>query len=64
MQQATRKSLILGGNGALGKAMINAFKTGGWRTVSMDIAKSESACSSIVVDPKLAMKLQAESLME
>ena len=56
--------MILGGNGALGKAMINAFKTGGWRTVSMDIAKSESACSSIVVDPKLAMKLQAESLME
>ena len=34
---AKRSSLIVGGNGSLGKAMVNNFRNGGWRTVSMDI---------------------------
>ena len=35
-----KASLVVGGNGALGKAMINTFKNGGFRVVSMDYAKN------------------------
>mgnify|MGYP003333828268 CR=1 FL=1 len=33
----SKTSLILGGNGALGKAMVSAFKNGGWNVVNLDL---------------------------
>ena len=36
----SKTSLILGGNGALGRAMVNSFKTGGWKVVSLDLTEN------------------------
>ena len=55
MMQA-RKSLILGGNGALGKAMVGAFRAGGWTTVSLDVAENADACANVLVQRDAAMK--------
>ena len=55
--QSARKSLIVGGNGALGKAMVNCFKTGGWSTTSVDIVANPDACANVIVHPDQAMKV-------
>ena len=58
-----RRSLILGGNGALGKAMVNNFRSGGWRTVSLDVSTNTEACANILVNKQLAMKRQVEEIL-
>ena len=58
-----RTSLILGGNGALGKAMVSSFKQGGWRVVSMDFKKNTDACENIIVEDK-ALKSQITKLAD
>lgn len=45
-----KTSLILGGNGALGKAMVTQFKKAGWRVASMDLMQNQEADLSILVD--------------
>ena len=44
----TRKSLILGGNGALGRSMVDSFRKGGWKVVSLDITENPAASTSVV----------------
>ena len=61
MQQA-RKGLILGGNGALGKAMVDSFLHGGWQVVSLDVVNNPAAQTNVIVDPNQAMKLQVDNL--
>ena len=46
----SRSSLILGGNGALGKAMVSAFRSGGWSVVSMDLKENQEANANIIVN--------------
>ena len=52
-----RKSLILGGNGALGKAMVNSFKQGGWSVTSLDLVANPQASENVLVDADQAMKV-------
>jgi len=40
-------SLIVGGNGALGKAMVSQLKKNGFKTLSLDITKNTSADANI-----------------
>ena len=61
--QSMRKSLIVGGNGALGKAMVANFKKSGWSVASLDIVSNPEACTNIIVDPDMHMKHQVESLL-
>ena len=35
-----KSALIMGGNGALGKAMVNAFKSKNWRVLSFDLKEN------------------------
>ena len=44
-----RKSLILGGNGALGRAMVDCFRKGGWKVVSLDLTENPAASTSVIV---------------
>ena len=46
----SRSSLILGGNGALGKAMVSAFRSGGWSVVNMDLRENQEANANIIVN--------------
>lgn len=50
--QLTKKSLILGGSGALGRAMVSVFKNKGWGVLSLDMTKNDSADANIVMDPQ------------
>lgn len=45
-----KSSLILGGSGALGRHMVTAFKSGGFKVVSMDLAANTEADVNITVD--------------
>lgn len=58
-----RKSLIIGGNGALGRALVDSFRSGGWKAVSVDVTNNPSASSNVLVQPDQPMKLQVGGLM-
>jgi nucleoside-diphosphate-sugar epimerase len=51
-----RSSLILGGSGCLGRHMVNVFKSGGCKVVSMDLSPNDEADVNITVDSALPMK--------
>jgi dihydropteridine reductase len=46
-----KSTLVLGGNGALGKALVTQMKTAGWRVASIDLKANEQADSNIIVHP-------------
>ena len=58
-----KSSLILGGNGALGRAMVNQFKKAGSRVVSLDISANSEADVNLHVDGKVSMKEQVAGLL-
>ena len=45
-----KKALIMGGNGALGKAMVNAFKNKSWRVLSIDLKENPEADGNLLVN--------------
>ena len=53
-----KSSLILGGDGSLGRAMVSTFKARGWRTVSLDVNANAQACENVIVSRDQAMKTQ------
>ena len=60
----TKTSLILGGNGALGRAVVKSFKESGWKVLSMDITSNTAADNNVIVDPNLKMQEQAAGLLQ
>ena len=59
-----KSSLIVGGNGSLGKCLVQTFKKGGWSTVSLDLHHNEEADVNILVDSNKSMKDQASRLLK
>lgn len=55
---------MIGGNGALGKAVVRRFKQDGWKIHSMDINTNSRADKNFLVDPNVKMQNQAESLIK
>lgn len=51
-----KTSLILGGNGALGRSLVRAMKQGGWNVVSIDLQSNNEADSNIIFNPELKLK--------
>jgi NAD(P)-dependent dehydrogenase (short-subunit alcohol dehydrogenase family) len=51
-----KAGLILGGNGALGRAMVSTFKKRGWKVVSLDFGANTEADTNVIVDAGLPMK--------
>ena len=49
--QLSKKSLILGGSGALGRAMVSVFKNKGWGVISLDMVKNDTADANVLLDP-------------
>ena len=49
---AGKSSLILGGNGALGKSMVKSFKAKGWKVASLDLHANTEADQNIIIDPQ------------
>ena len=46
---AAKRILVYGGNGALGRAVVNTFKQGAWHTVSVDFAANPAAAANVVL---------------
>ena len=44
------KSLIVGGAGTLGKAVVNVFKNKGWQVVSMDFVNHDKADANVLLN--------------
>ena len=44
-----KKSLIVGGAGALGRGVIQVFKNKGWKVASLDFASNDKADANIVL---------------
>lgn len=60
---SAKSTLILGGNGALGRAVVSSFKSSGWRVASMDLVDNKEADLSIQVSADHHMKEQAAHLL-
>ena len=58
-----KSSLILGGAGSLGRAMVSTFKAGGWSVVNMDLKENSEANTNIIVKDT-PMKVQVSSLAD
>ncbi len=46
-----KKSLIVGGAGALGRSVIDVFKHKGWQVASLDLNSYNKADANIILDP-------------
>jgi NAD(P)-dependent dehydrogenase (short-subunit alcohol dehydrogenase family) len=46
-----KTSLVLGGNGALGRALVKSMKQGGWNVVSLDLIANAEANHNIIFNP-------------
>lgn len=44
-----KSALIMGGNGALGRAMVNAFKAKNWKVLSVDLKENPQADQNLIV---------------
>lgn len=42
-----RRALVIGGSGALGRAVVAAFKAAAWRTTSVDLTANADADESV-----------------
>lgn len=60
--QLSKKSLVLGGSGALGKAMVSIFKNKGWGVMSLDLFKNEAADSNVLLDPNQKINTQLDKI--
>jgi nucleoside-diphosphate-sugar epimerase len=47
-----RASLVIGGSGALGKAVVNDLVKAGYKAISLDLVQNPVATSNIIVDSK------------
>ncbi len=48
-----KRVLVVGGNGALGKAMVNSFKKNNWSTCSLDFSNNVNAHKNIILDKQI-----------
>ena len=46
----SKRALILGGNGALGRAMVNQFKQRSWKVLSVDFIENGEADKNLVLE--------------
>ena len=58
----SKASLIVGGNGALGRSVVTAFKRSGWRVASMDLVSNGDADKNIVIQKDHSLKDQLVSI--
>lgn len=45
----SKRAMILGGNGALGRAMVNQFKQRRWKVLSIDFKENEQADNNVII---------------
>ena len=45
-----KSALILGGNGVLGRAIVNAMKAKSWSVLSLDYTENADATDNLIVD--------------
>ena len=53
-----KKALVLGGNGALGRAMVASFQSKGWKVLNVDLNDNEQADGNIIVKSGPSMQEQ------
>ena len=46
-----KKSLVIGGAGALGRSVVEVFKNKGWQVVSLDMKNHDRADANVILDP-------------
>ena len=59
----SKTSQVLGGNGALGKAMVNCFAQSGWKVLSVDHNSNTEATANVIVDRNVSMKDQVSAIL-
>lgn len=60
---ASKRVLVYGGKGALGRACVSAFKQANWWVSSIDLAENEDANSNILVKPDDSLLEQEKKLI-
>lgn len=58
----SKTSLIVGGSGALGRAMVSKFKKSGWRVACIDLINNDEADTNLIVKKNQPLSQQIESI--
>ncbi|RNA21615.1 dihydropteridine reductase [Brachionus plicatilis] len=64
MSNPLKKILVYGGNGALGKQLVDHLKTKNYWVVCVDLKENDEANANIIVDPTLSMIDQEKKIDE
>jgi dihydropteridine reductase len=55
-------AIIVGGAGALGKAIVNNLKKNAVKTISIDLLKNDDACFNVMIDQSTPLASQVPSI--
>mmetsp|Transcript_34652 Transcript_34652/g.53021 ORF Transcript_34652/g.53021 Transcript_34652/m.53021 type:complete len:118 (+) Transcript_34652:26-379(+) len=59
-----RKVMVMGGNGSLGKAMVNTFKSRNWGVLSVDLYENSAADANVIINPDEQMGAQLPNIYQ
>lgn len=62
MAAARRVALVIGAQGALGRAVVARFNSRGWVTVGIDLSANPECAFSVAADPSLAWRVRQETI--
>ena len=54
--------LIMGGNGALGRAIVSAYRASNWKVLSLDLSKNNEASENLIISGEGGKLYLEESL--
>ena len=49
----SKRVMVMGGNGCLGRAMIKSFQQKNWRTLSLDFSENKEANNNLILSKDL-----------
>ena len=60
----SKRALIMGGNGVLGRAMVNQFKLRSWKVLSVDFKENDQADRNVILSPSQPVQKQIYDIYE
>ena len=57
-----KTALIMGGNGTLGRAMVNTFKAKNWKILSVDLSTNSEADENVILDKNESIQSQLSQI--
>ena len=60
----SKTSLIIGGSGALGRAMVSSFRSGGWSVCNVEFSANDEANQNILINKDEPLRTQVGGILD